>query len=452
MTSRFWSAAVTSQAGAKCRAGELRIPGCLAISTPELLLPTQLGAPPYLTPAVFNGISASMPVVVTVEDVHHGSVMSEYKQKKRGKKGRGEAEVEREVVGATPTHLSDYIKTKRAIVFAAEAAAPTVRMQANKCVIPSSKGNIALTAESYAKMIAKYKPSVAVLPFPTIPPTSLVPTQSKNLHTAGQKALKRAMQMAKDQQRWMAQCQGVSATSLISPLISTDCCDSASAVKDDFRTKGLRQDVRQASLDLLESGCEVVTVANSITRPPSMPGNVLRIRLNARTIADILHAVLDGFDLIGSDLPERYAEEGIALVISPDVMSYGKTEAEAEGEGEAEAEGEGEMVTDPPGDDEPAYQLLRLRDTVYESASDPLEEGCGCPTCQGGYSRGYIHHLLQVQEILGLSLLMAHNTYTVHGLIAHGRGLILGSASEDGVGERETPLDTWGNALLSRME
>lgn len=44
----------------------------------------------------------------------------------------------------------------------------------------------------------------------------------------------------------------------------------------------------------------------------------------------------------------------------------------------------------------------------------PVQEGCGCYTCQN-YSRAYIHHLLKAKEILASTLLTIHNEYyTVH--------------------------------------
>ena len=46
----------------------------------------------------------------------------------------------------------------------------------------------------------------------------------------------------------------------------------------------------------------------------------------------------------------------------------------------------------------------------YETDDRPIEEGCGCPTCQR-YSRGYIRHLLKAKEMLGMRLAVMHNLY-----------------------------------------
>ncbi|HAL03075.1 MAG TPA: tRNA guanosine(34) transglycosylase Tgt, partial [Lachnospiraceae bacterium] len=53
---------------------------------------------------------------------------------------------------------------------------------------------------------------------------------------------------------------------------------------------------------------------------------------------------------------------------------------------------------------------INLMNAKYETDSSPIEEGCGCPTCQR-YSRGYIRHLLKAKEMLGMRLCVLHNLY-----------------------------------------
>lgn len=56
----------------------------------------------------------------------------------------------------------------------------------------------------------------------------------------------------------------------------------------------------------------------------------------------------------------------------------------------------------------------------------PLQEGCGCYTCQN-YTRAYIHHLLKAKEILASTLLTIHNEYyTVHLVQSIRKALIAG--------------------------
>lgn len=60
-----------------------------------------------------------------------------------------------------------------------------------------------------------------------------------------------------------------------------------------------------------------------------------------------------------------------------------------------------------------------------ESAKDfrPIEEGCGCYACRT-YTRGYIRHLFNVDEILGLRLVSLHNVYFYQRLIQEMRDAI----------------------------
>lgn len=51
-----------------------------------------------------------------------------------------------------------------------------------------------------------------------------------------------------------------------------------------------------------------------------------------------------------------------------------------------------------------------LRNAEHKLASGPIEEGCGCYACRH-FSRSYIRHLLNVNEILGVRLLTIHNLY-----------------------------------------
>ena len=53
-------------------------------------------------------------------------------------------------------------------------------------------------------------------------------------------------------------------------------------------------------------------------------------------------------------------------------------------------------------------QKLNIRNAKHKNSTEPLDENCDCYTCQR-YSRGYLRHLLKVNEILVLRLLSIHN-------------------------------------------
>jgi queuine tRNA-ribosyltransferase len=51
---------------------------------------------------------------------------------------------------------------------------------------------------------------------------------------------------------------------------------------------------------------------------------------------------------------------------------------------------------------------LNLRNARYARDEAPLDAGCDCPACSR-FSRAYLRHLVNQQELLGLILLSIHN-------------------------------------------
>jgi queuine tRNA-ribosyltransferase len=51
---------------------------------------------------------------------------------------------------------------------------------------------------------------------------------------------------------------------------------------------------------------------------------------------------------------------------------------------------------------------IRLRNARHRRDPAPVESGCPCYTCQT-FSRAYLHHLFQADEMLGPTLLSLHN-------------------------------------------
>lgn len=84
---------------------------------------------------------------------------------------------------------------------------------------------------------------------------------------------------------------------------------------------------------------------------------------------DILEAVERGSDMFDSVMPTRIARNGTALTFS------GK---------------------------------INLINSKYTGAKNPIEKGCDCYACQN-FSRAYVRHLLNVDEILGIRLTTLHN-------------------------------------------
>jgi queuine tRNA-ribosyltransferase len=66
---------------------------------------------------------------------------------------------------------------------------------------------------------------------------------------------------------------------------------------------------------------------------------------------------------------------------------------------------------------------LNLRNARFARDPRPLDEGCSCPACTR-FSRAYLRHLVNQEEILGLRLLTLHNLRFVLDLTAGARAAI----------------------------
>ncbi len=60
--------------------------------------------------------------------------------------------------------------------------------------------------------------------------------------------------------------------------------------------------------------------------------------------------------------------------------------------------------------------IINLNNAKFENDSEPIEEGCQCPTCQR-HSKAYIRHLFKSKEVLGLRLAVTHNLYFYNTLM-----------------------------------
>jgi queuine tRNA-ribosyltransferase len=54
---------------------------------------------------------------------------------------------------------------------------------------------------------------------------------------------------------------------------------------------------------------------------------------------------------------------------------------------------------------------ITIKQARYQNDCQPLEPGCSCTTCRGGYSRAYLRHLFMAKEILCHRLLTIHNLH-----------------------------------------
>ncbi|OWZ23903.1 Queuine tRNA-ribosyltransferase domain-containing hypothetical protein [Phytophthora megakarya] len=131
---------------------------------------------------------------------------------------------------------------------------------------------------------------------------------------------------------------------------------------------------------------ELIDAVVSEVTPPSLP----RIITGIGHPLDVLDTVNRGIDGFVSPYPATVTKAGSALVfwISDDHDGNNASERNAERERSG--------------------GVLHLREKRFATDFGPLMAGCDCFTCQK-YTRAYIHHLLNVREMLGDILLYLHN-------------------------------------------
>jgi len=66
---------------------------------------------------------------------------------------------------------------------------------------------------------------------------------------------------------------------------------------------------------------------------------------------------------------------------------------------------------------------IKIRNARYKDDIRPLDEACGCHTCRN-FSRGYLHHLQRINEMLGARLNTIHNLHYYQELMREMRAAI----------------------------
>jgi queuine tRNA-ribosyltransferase len=105
-----------------------------------------------------------------------------------------------------------------------------------------------------------------------------------------------------------------------------------------------------------------------------LPEDRPRHLLGIGDVDDLIRGVELGIDTFDCAMPTRLGRHGMAVVPDP----------------------EGRWRVD----------LAKGR---FASSDDPIMEGCPCPACAHGYSRGYVHYLLKAGEMTAMRLLTIHN-------------------------------------------
>lgn len=113
------------------------------------------------------------------------------------------------------------------------------------------------------------------------------------------------------------------------------------------------------------------------TVEPFMPQDKPRYLMGVGTPVNILEAVYRGVDLFDCVMPSRNARHGHIFT---------------------------------------SQGVINMNNAKYRLDERPLDEACGCPTCQK-HSRAYIHHLIKSGEMLAMRLTVMHNLYFYNTLM-----------------------------------
>ncbi len=118
---------------------------------------------------------------------------------------------------------------------------------------------------------------------------------------------------------------------------------------------------------------------------PDRPRHLLGIG----DVDDLIAGVAHGIDTFDCAMPTRLGRHGVAIVPDP----------------------AGRWRVD----------LCKGR---WRRSTEPILEGCPCPACSAGFSRGYLHYLLRARELTGMRLVTLHNLSFIARLMADLRAAI----------------------------
>ena len=72
------------------------------------------------------------------------------------------------------------------------------------------------------------------------------------------------------------------------------------------------------------------------------------------------------------------------------------------------------------------FGTVKIRNAIYAQDIRPIDPGCACAACAGGFSRAYLRHLDRCQEMLGPMLATIHNLHYYQDLMRGIRAAIEG--------------------------
>ena len=112
---------------------------------------------------------------------------------------------------------------------------------------------------------------------------------------------------------------------------------------------------------------------------PLMPENKPRYLMGLGYPEEIIEGIKCGVDIFDCVIPTRNARHG-QLFVGLKINSL----------------------------DDYKYDVLKIKNSKYKNDFSPIDETCDCYTCRN-HTKAYVHHLLNVNEILGMRLMTLHN-------------------------------------------
>jgi queuine tRNA-ribosyltransferase len=121
-------------------------------------------------------------------------------------------------------------------------------------------------------------------------------------------------------------------------------------------------------------------------RAPGKPRHLLGIG----EVDDLIRGVELGIDHFDCAMPTRIGRHGMALVPDPE-----------------------------------RRWRVDLTNARWKDSQEPIMDGCPCPCCAAGFTRGYLRYLLKAKELTGLRLVTLHNLAFLQRLMTDLREAIL---------------------------
>jgi queuine tRNA-ribosyltransferase len=176
---------------------------------------------------------------------------------------------------------------------------------------------------------------------------------------------------------------------------------------------GVYEDLRSEATELVASSrVDAVAIGGSLGEHKDQMNEVVgwatarlggahelkpRHLLGIGEIDDLVRGVEQGIDTFDCAMPTRLGRHGMALVPEPD-----------------------------------RRWRVDLNQARWKDSDEPICEGCPCPACAHGFTRGYLRYLVHTKELLGMRLLTEHNLAFVSRVMQRLRTAIIeGRLSEE---------------------